>query len=290
MALVTGITTAAVAQSGQFSDVPADHESATAIAWAVENQITLGYGDDTFKPDIGLPKNHAVTFIERYYDDVLGADTSPEFTRADMMTLLHTISGAPTTTADADNSTSNTLCHDKAYLDALKAQDNPAATIVYWHYVDQVTHINIAEIAIAYFNSPTRQNADAYDRAYTVWLTEFSGGNVHPQFAAHRDLLTFYDGDFEALSDLKTAEFDVEVLFEHHYAQGIAHEDAASFAISLLYGAFTDSSDISVPYADAVSTTYEQRLRARHDNLTSRFPVFQAAHDGANQAALKACG
>ncbi len=76
-----------------------------AIAWAVENEITLGYDDGTFKPDLALPKNHAITFIERYYNNVLGTDTSPNFTRANMMTLLHTINGTPTTTSRAERRT-----------------------------------------------------------------------------------------------------------------------------------------------------------------------------------------
>ena len=100
--LVTAGTVAA--QSIQrFSDVPPEHEAFEAIEWAAEVELTLGYGDGTFKPAQPLSRRHAVVFMERFYDDILGADgeegfTSDRFTRADMMVLLKTINdGAPTT-------------------------------------------------------------------------------------------------------------------------------------------------------------------------------------------------
>ncbi|MYA85664.1 MAG: S-layer homology domain-containing protein [Acidimicrobiaceae bacterium] len=82
----------AIAQTGQrFSDVPADHPQADAIHWAADAGVTTGYGDGTFRPSTPLSKDHALIFMERFYDDVLGADVSDDFTRSDMMELLHTI-------------------------------------------------------------------------------------------------------------------------------------------------------------------------------------------------------
>ncbi|MCY3616634.1 MAG: S-layer homology domain-containing protein [Acidimicrobiaceae bacterium] len=82
----------AVAQTSQrFSDVPADHPAHGAVEWAAEVGLTLGYDDGTFKPDRPLSKRHAVVFMERFYDDILGADQSTDFTRGDMMMLLKAI-------------------------------------------------------------------------------------------------------------------------------------------------------------------------------------------------------
>ena len=79
----------AVAQTVQrFSDVPPDHEAHEAIEWAAEVGVTTGYPDGTFGPEVPLSKRHAVVFMERYYDNVLQADESPDFTRGDMMVLL----------------------------------------------------------------------------------------------------------------------------------------------------------------------------------------------------------
>lgn len=50
-----------------------------------------GNEDGTFKPGRPLSKQHAVVFVERFYDDVLGAEESPDFTRADFARLLHGI-------------------------------------------------------------------------------------------------------------------------------------------------------------------------------------------------------
>ena len=90
-----------VAQTGQrFSDVPPDHEHWAAVGWAAEAGVTTGYEDGTFRPDQPLSKRHAVVFMERYYDEILGADQSEGFTRGDMMMLLYTInSGSVVRTA-----------------------------------------------------------------------------------------------------------------------------------------------------------------------------------------------
>ena len=85
-----------IAQSTQrFPDVPPDHKAFEAIEWAAEVEITLGYTDGTFKPERPLHKTHAVVFMERYYEEVLGADVSADFTRSDMMRVLYEIAGSP---------------------------------------------------------------------------------------------------------------------------------------------------------------------------------------------------
>ena len=86
----------ASAQGQRFSDVPVDHEAHGAVEWAAEVGVTTGYSDGTFRPQEPLRKKHAVVFMQRYYDQILKAERSPEFTRADMMMLLHTVnSGKP---------------------------------------------------------------------------------------------------------------------------------------------------------------------------------------------------
>ena len=65
-----------------------DHYAYEAIEWAAEAGVTLGYGDGTFKPALALGRWHALVFMERYYDEILQADESESFTRADMMVLL----------------------------------------------------------------------------------------------------------------------------------------------------------------------------------------------------------
>ncbi len=86
----------AVAQSQRFSDVPPDHRAYEAVEWAADVGLTLGYDDGTFKPERPLSKRHAVVFMERYYDTILGADESQDFTRGDMMLLLKAINDAST--------------------------------------------------------------------------------------------------------------------------------------------------------------------------------------------------
>ena len=83
--------TAGAAQSQRFPDVPADHYAFEAVEWAAEAGVTTGYTDGTFKPQRPLSKRHAVVFMERYYDEILGADQSDDFTRGDMMVLLKAI-------------------------------------------------------------------------------------------------------------------------------------------------------------------------------------------------------
>lgn len=83
-------------QAPTFSDVPGDHRAAAAVEWAAEAGVTTGYGDGTFRPDEPLSFRHATVLLARYYEEVLGADVSDRFTRADMMMLLHAMSGGET--------------------------------------------------------------------------------------------------------------------------------------------------------------------------------------------------
>ena len=85
------LTATAVAQSQRFPDVPTYHYAFEAVEWAAEVGVTAGYTDGTFKPHRPLIKHHAVVFIERFYDEILQAEESEDFTRADMMVLLKAI-------------------------------------------------------------------------------------------------------------------------------------------------------------------------------------------------------
>ena len=95
IALVAGaigaLTATAVAQTQRFPDVPVDHYAFEAVEWAAEVGVTRGHTDGTFKPEQPLIKRHAVVFMERYYDEILQAEESEDFTRGDMMVLLKAI-------------------------------------------------------------------------------------------------------------------------------------------------------------------------------------------------------
>ena len=91
-------TTKAV--SAGFVDVMEGHP-VEAIEWAAAQGITLGCEADMFCPDEPLQRRHARVFVERFYDQVLGAGgddrfTNSGFTRARMMALLHTMVGSAT--------------------------------------------------------------------------------------------------------------------------------------------------------------------------------------------------
>ena len=90
----------AVAQSQRFTDVPPEHEHYEAVEWAAGAGLTAGYGDGTFRPDEPLAKWRALVFMGSYYDNVLGADESEDFTSGDMMMLLHAMQGEPVPNAD----------------------------------------------------------------------------------------------------------------------------------------------------------------------------------------------
>ena len=96
--MVLVIAGGALAAHSRFEDVTDDHP-VDAIEWAADLEITLGCDTDKFCPDQPLKRKHARVFIERFYDQVLGADgddqfTNPDFTRADMM-VLHSMTHPP---------------------------------------------------------------------------------------------------------------------------------------------------------------------------------------------------
>ena len=112
------------AQSQRFPDVAPDHYAFEAVEWAAEVEVTTGYTDGTFKPARPLSKRHAVVFMERYYDEILGADESEDFTRGDMMVLLKAINDG--TLPEPEPTTSGTAATDRAALVALyNATDGP---------------------------------------------------------------------------------------------------------------------------------------------------------------------
>ncbi len=59
----------AVAEGASFSDVGQYSFCAEAVAWAVENVITLGYPNGTFAPNTTCTRAHIVTFLYRYLAD-----------------------------------------------------------------------------------------------------------------------------------------------------------------------------------------------------------------------------
>ena len=88
---IAGTTTTTTVASTRFPDVAPDHYAFEAVEWAAEVGVTTGYTDGTFKPERPLIKRHAVVFMERYYDEILQAEESEDFTRGDMMVLLKAI-------------------------------------------------------------------------------------------------------------------------------------------------------------------------------------------------------
>ena len=87
--------------SQRFPDVPADHYAFEAVEWAAEVGVTTGCTDGTFKPQRPLIKRHAVVFMERYYDEILGAEESEDFTRGDMMVILKAINDGAIESGDS---------------------------------------------------------------------------------------------------------------------------------------------------------------------------------------------
>ena len=109
--LILTLAAAALATHSRFTDVT-DQHPVDAIEWAAAQGITQGCDTDKFCPDQPLKRKHARVFIERFYDQILDADgddqyANPDFTRADMMALLHTMT-APTTTVPITTEASTT--------------------------------------------------------------------------------------------------------------------------------------------------------------------------------------
>ena len=53
--------------TSSFSDVPSDAYYAKAVAWAVENGITDGVGDNRFAPDVVCTRGQMVTLLYRFF-------------------------------------------------------------------------------------------------------------------------------------------------------------------------------------------------------------------------------
>lgn len=90
-------TTTTTTIATRFSDVTGKHP-VEAIEWAADQGITRGCGPDIFCPDQPLKRKHALTFMERFYDQVLA---NGDFTRADMVALLYALNCL---TTDSDRS------------------------------------------------------------------------------------------------------------------------------------------------------------------------------------------
>ena len=59
-------------KAAAFSDVAAAASYADAVAWAVENGVTTGYSDGTFRPDATVTRAQMMTFLYRYAKEVKG--------------------------------------------------------------------------------------------------------------------------------------------------------------------------------------------------------------------------
>lgn len=100
-----------------FSDVPASGDTASAVAWAVEQGITSGTTATTFSPDKTCTRAQIVTFLHRAYKDALPGGTSPDTTPS---------SGTETPPAETKPSTlipGKTPVTDKAELAGTYAND-----------------------------------------------------------------------------------------------------------------------------------------------------------------------
>ena len=60
-----------------FADVPAGSYYAKAVAWAVENGITLGTTDATFSPNAACTRAQSITFLYRVSE--ASASGAPSF-------------------------------------------------------------------------------------------------------------------------------------------------------------------------------------------------------------------
>lgn len=119
------------AQTQRFSDVPPDHPDVAAIAWAADVGLTVGYDDGTFRPDEPLPRWAALVFMDRFYDKVLQANTADNFTRSDMMALLHTIAtNVATTTPTTSHSRDANHPNLRIAVDAVLAEHPQMAGLV----------------------------------------------------------------------------------------------------------------------------------------------------------------
>ena len=105
LASAASVAPGAAAQGQRFPDVPLDHYAFEAVEWAAETGVTSGYPDGTFKPQRPLIKRYVVAFMERYYDEILQAEESEDFTRGDMMVLLKAINDGTLRGSDTPDGT-----------------------------------------------------------------------------------------------------------------------------------------------------------------------------------------
>ena len=161
--VLTAAGTVAAQSTQRFPDVPLEHEAYEAIEWAADVELTLGYDDGTFKPEQPLSRRHAVVFMERFYDDILGADgdddfTSDSFTRADMMVLLKTINDGRVAKPQDD---------EQARLSVGEcSQRDTLVAAAYADYLDASDALNAA-----WRGGNVSRIVDAYDDALQAWTT-----------------------------------------------------------------------------------------------------------------------
>ena len=141
--MVVAAGSVAAQPTQRFLDVPPDHPAHEAIEWAAEAGVTLGYNDGTFRPAVPLHKTHAVLFMERFYDEILGASESAEFTRGNMMLVLHAISGAATTETPKVR-VLETVIHDRRAWGAFVGTDSDnLCWILVQHLVNSTQPIQV---------------------------------------------------------------------------------------------------------------------------------------------------
>ena len=92
---------AAKGAQNMFTDVPENEYYAEAVAWAVENGITDGYGDTTFEPGLPVTNAQMLTFLAR----AMGATTPGDdwqLTTAKWAVEQNLFEGLPATPANDD--------------------------------------------------------------------------------------------------------------------------------------------------------------------------------------------
>lgn len=112
------------ASPAAFSDVPASGDTASAVAWAVEQGITSGTSATTFSPDKTCTRAQIVTFLHRAYKDAVPGGTSPDTTPS---------SGTETPPAETKPSTlipGKTPVMDEAEIDGTYVNGNYKITTV----------------------------------------------------------------------------------------------------------------------------------------------------------------
>ena len=63
----------------RFPDVPATHTHFESVQWAVQEMITRGYADGTFKPGQDITRAEFASMLHRAVDPEFTAPTTPDF-------------------------------------------------------------------------------------------------------------------------------------------------------------------------------------------------------------------